>query len=374
MTASKTRHRLRATPLGEVLAIKPGELTHIDFTRFVAAIGIMLAHSLELFFPVAERARSHGYTAGLTLFVDVFFVLSGYVIAHIYAGRLNTLADFGRYMQKRVARLVPLHWATLLAATVLYAGLTRAGVPLNTRPDLSAGCIASAAVLVHSWIDCGGIPPNAASWSISAEMVMYAAFPAIAVLLSLPRPARIAVAVLVLGACAWIGGGLAPMSGAWSPVRAAPAFVLGVLLYGERGTLTMGLPSSAPLVAALLLVIGSVLEVPRAALLGLAYATAACAIIADQGTAPNRLVQRIAPLGQLTYSIYMLHGLIITVTANAIGDKFLHLPPLGMALSTVAAWALVLIASALSYAWFEQPSRAAIGAFGTSARKHPTPA
>lgn len=306
-----------------LLAAQPGEMTHIDFVRFVAAMAIMVSHSFELFLPAQQRPQSHEATSGLTLFVDVFFVLSGFVISHIYAGRLHTVPDFLRYMQKRIARLVPLHWATLLCATALYASLDRFGAPLNTRPDMSTACLSAAAALVQSWIDCGGIPPNGASWSISVEMVMYCAFPAFLAVLALARPMRVGAFVLILVGCAWLAGGVHDMSEGWTPLRAAPAFFLGALLFRERTALSLRVPSSAPLLACLALVAGSFAMVPRPVLLAVAYLTAAVAIVADQRTEPNRLVRRGGPLGQLSYSIYMLHGPVRTIMANGIAHESL---------------------------------------------------
>lgn len=343
---------------------QPGELPHIDFIRLVAALGIMACHSLEFMVPREWRTASHAHSNGLTLFVDVFFVLSGFVIGHVYAGRLNSAGAFLRYLQKRIARLVPLHWATLLAATLLYAALYRADVPLNTRPDISAACLARAAALVHTWIYCGGIPPNGASWSISAELAMYLAFPLLLMLLRLPRIGRLLAFIAILTVCAMASGGLAPMSEAWSPLRAAPAFYLGVLLHREREVLTLAIPSWAPLAGCCALAAGSFLLVPRSALLVIAYGTAALAILADMTARPGRLVERLAPLGQLTYSIYMLHGLVILVVANAVGDKLLRLGQAGMIAMTLLSWSLVLLASMLSYALFERPARRAIIGLG----------
>ena len=347
-----------------LIKAKPGELAHIDFVRFIAAMGIVAAHSVELMLPRDFREASHKLTEGFTLFVDVFFVLSGFVISYMYATRMNSVGDFLRYLQRRLARLVPLHWATLLAATLLYAALAMAHVPLNTRPDLSPACLAAATALIHSWVDCGGNPPNGASWSISAEMVMYCAFPLIILTVRLPLLARLMVLAIILVLCAWLSKGVEAMSLAWTPLRAAPAFFLGTLIYSERHRLAFRIPSWTPLAGCLLLVVGSLLVVPRPILLAVAYASAALAIIADQNTAPNPLVQRLSPLGQLTYSIYMLHGLIIMILANAIGDKLLKLPTPAMIATTFFTWIVVILVSACSFAYFEQPARIAIGRLG----------
>src|SRR5262245_38888660 len=48
------------------------------------------------------------------LFVDFFFVLSGFVITHAYGDRLRSKAEIGDFMLRRFFRLWPLHMAVLM--------------------------------------------------------------------------------------------------------------------------------------------------------------------------------------------------------------------------------------------------------------------
>jgi peptidoglycan/LPS O-acetylase OafA/YrhL len=82
-------------------------LRSLEGLRLVASLGIIVYH----FVPYA----SGGLAAEdrLALFVDLFFVISGVVIAHAYTGRINSFGDYRDFLQKRVARLYPLHLATL---------------------------------------------------------------------------------------------------------------------------------------------------------------------------------------------------------------------------------------------------------------------
>lgn len=332
-------------------------LVHTDLVRFLASVGIVASHSLELMFPRDLRDWSHSLTSGLTLFVDVFFVISGFVISFVYANRVGNFPEYLRYMQRRVARLVPLHWATLLIATLLNLAVIAFGFQTNTRPSLSPSCIVSAAALVHAWIDCGGVPPNGASWSISAEMAMYLCFPLLLWVMARGRTVRLAGFIVLLFVANRAGNGLEHLYLAWSPFRAAPAFYLGAMVYRERDAIKVHLPSWAPAMACLALAVGSFLQLPMILLLGLAYMAAVATLVTDLHTAPTRWTKKFSPLGQYTYSIYMLHGLILTFSVNAIADKLLHLSQPGMIAATLAAWLLVLAVSMASYALFEQPAR-----------------
>ncbi len=88
-----------------------------------------------------------------------------------------------KFLQRRVGRLVPLHWLTLLIAMLIWGAFLLRGYGGNHPPSFQPECILETAVLVHSFIYCGdGNYFNGVSWSISTEMVMYVlAFPIIAI-------------------------------------------------------------------------------------------------------------------------------------------------------------------------------------------------
>lgn len=71
----------------------------LDGLRGIAAFIIMLFHYLEQDLP---RFLSHGYLA-----VDLFFILSGFVICHAYTGRMQSGMTNGQLINRRLARLVP---------------------------------------------------------------------------------------------------------------------------------------------------------------------------------------------------------------------------------------------------------------------------
>lgn len=341
-----------------------GELLTIDVMRFIASVAIVLCHSCEFLVPREWREANHRQTEGLTIFVDVFFVISGFVIAYVYAGRMRGLRDFGTFMQRRFGRLMPLHLATLAVMAVLYAMLLQFHVPLNTQPSLSARCLIEGALLVHAWIGCGGQPPNGVNWSISAEMAAYLLFPLLLMTLRAPRVARIAVLAALFGFAIWRFDGLAPLSESFSAWRALPAFYLGMVVWAERDALRppawLGLAAVA---LALVTMLASFALVPRTAIVLLGYATATGALLADTVPVRSALIRRLAPLGQLTYSVYMLHALIIVLLLNGLADKVLHLGLPGMVMVTLLTWVVIGLASVISLQVFETPMRRRIDAW-----------
>src|SRR5258706_11891723 len=86
----------------------------LDSWRGVCAL-LVAAHHLEVrgFFYWQPLVRN------AWLFVDFFFVLSGFVIAHAYGEKLSNGADIKAFVMRRFGRLWPLHVAVLLALVVI---------------------------------------------------------------------------------------------------------------------------------------------------------------------------------------------------------------------------------------------------------------
>src|ERR1700744_3320893 len=48
------------------------------------------------------------------LWVDLFFILSGFILCHVYANQLVDIRSIASFFRARFARIYPLHIATLL--------------------------------------------------------------------------------------------------------------------------------------------------------------------------------------------------------------------------------------------------------------------
>src|SRR3546814_12816792 len=84
----------------------------------------------------------------------------------------------------------------------------------------------------------------------------------------------------------------------------------------------------------------------------LTYGIAATALAADQAGHPNALSRWIAPLGVLTYGIYMLHPII-----RSLGYPLMMAAGFESNLAIAICGLFVLPAAYLSYVWFENPAR-----------------
>lgn len=341
-------------PLTPVL----GELLYVDLMRFVASVGIVFAHSLEFFFIGSTRNWVHDHGGGLSLFVDVFFVISGFIIAYVYSERLKSARDFGIFMQRRFGRLLPLHWLMLALFAFFLIAVQRRGISMHHPVATGFRCIITGALLIQTLVHCGGEVPNGVSWSISAEMVMYVCFP-LFLLAGRGRPAVLVVGAGVALVFALITyGGTSEWITHGSVLRALPAFLWGMALYGLRARVALlAFSRVGTMLGLAALMIGGITGAPMWAMLILAYTVPVLAIASDLRGATGPVVRWFAPLGQLTYSMYMIHGLIVTVLMNAVGDKLLHLSGVPMLVLGVFTFAAIMLLSMISLHYFETPSR-----------------
>ncbi len=288
----------------------------LDSLRGVCAILVVMFHM-----PVASHWRDWGLVQHGYLFVDYFFVLSGFVIAHAYAERLRTPRDAGRFMVRRLGRVWPLH-VLMLAA---FVGLELArlwfdidGVTPFTR-DRSVEAIFTNLLLIQAFNIHPYLTWNGPSWTLSVEVGCYVVFAAL--LLVAPRRWRwIGVVLAVIGAVMVLLFARRWMNTTYDLAfpRAVYGFFLGCMLQG----MWLRIPRLRGSVA-------TVLEIAVLLLIGLfiAWATGPVTVavtlmfvvgvwvFAGEKGAVSRLLDTrpLVTLGRWSFSIYMVHMFVITV-------------------------------------------------------------
>lgn len=203
--------------------------------RFFAALWVVLyTYIKELHAPVHFGLIDKGY-----LGVDLFFILSGFILSYVYLEAFGERRfDYREFVVHRLARVYPLHIATLLFTLLLIAAAAVKGVQLDPNAA-NWQALPAHLLLVQSW----GLAPTASfnhpSWSISAEWFAYLTFPATAALawrlrdrpiLAVGLAAAVVVGVnLAFGAIA--GFNLTHATFQWGALRIVPAFLFGAALY-----------------------------------------------------------------------------------------------------------------------------------------------
>jgi peptidoglycan/LPS O-acetylase OafA/YrhL len=344
------------------LQATPDTSRNLDALRIIAACAVVVLHYSDYVKDEPAGRFMVEHTWHFNLFVDLFFVVSGFVIACQYLGRVGDPLSVGRFIWRRLARIYPLHLATLAfyvaLALALHLGIARTDNPARyPLSDLPAQVL-----LLHA-LDGARLTFNFPSWSLSAEMFCYVLFPLVA--LTVMRNRAVVLALVVLPA---LGNSLyaqVTATGSWADwinqggaFRALPAFNLGIACYLFRESIARwpALPGIVPLLLIAFILFGSWL--PEMVDLLVIYVIAVLAIqcdCADRNTLMTRL--KLDRWSSLTYSCYMLHIPVATIILT-FGARYLpaHLPGGRLTLVPVAIVVLA-VASRLSLRRFETPMR-----------------
>jgi peptidoglycan/LPS O-acetylase OafA/YrhL len=342
--------------------------------RGVAALWVVVFH-----FAVLQRGYEppnefglrtiirHGYLA-----VDVFFVLSGFVMAlsysHFFRDSLSA-RNYGVFMIRRLARVYPLYaLVTLLyvAQTIVHGGF--GAVWLDGQATFVTNML-----MVQSW----GFGPSIIdqAWSISAEFAAYIVFPFIsaALIFSSPRKACIWGALCVAGIAAVSN---APAPSTYLPMgpldvhhehsiypilRCVSGFGLGMLTYRMAVFAHQRAFRVAPAwcygVTLLLLITQMT---PESDIISLALTPLFIfTLLGDNLVAKALSSTPLIFLGEISYAVYLIHGKIEPTLARLLQARWPSMAntPAGV-LAMFGVFVLVTIGCAtLAYRLFERPAR-----------------
>lgn len=299
----------------------------LDGWRGICAILVALFHC-----PLYWHWWDTSFVRGSWLFVDFFFVLSGFVIAHAYAGKLSSSRDLFAFLIRRVGRLWPLH-VFFLAILVCAAGikyLARArglDIEVTSNPANTPYSVVTNLLFLHSFGLHETVTWNTPSWSISAEFLTNVIF---GVAFALLPKGRIAAALVLsaIGALVLLAFSQYTISTSseFGLFRCMYGFFVGYVLY--RIVIAYGSPlrntASASLaelgsVVAVVAFVSICADTPSRMFAPFVFAVAIWVFAAERGVFSRLLQCRpLVIVGLLSYSIYMSHMMIITAGNNAL--------------------------------------------------------
>ena len=342
----------------------PTDLRPITALRFGAAIWV----AVYTYWENLAGAGSSGLVDKGYLGVELFFVLSGFILSHVYlqsAGEKRF--SYRGFLWARVARVYPLHVATLVGVGLLAAVALVAGMSVDGNV-LSWVSLPANLLMVHAW----GLAPvagwNHPSWSISAEWFAYLCFPLFAFVFWRAREKPVAA---VVGAAAFLavlyygfervaGFPLTEATIRWGALRIVPCFALGCALYLVYRKAPLKAPWTASAVSFGLMVLSAALGLWDGITVLLAGA-----LILSLASLPNERAGWLASkpavyLGEISYSVYMVCVPWKLLAVN-LAAKLTDAPDKQLQLFVwLAILALLPVVAALSYHLVEHPARKAL--------------
>ncbi len=361
-----------------------GRFEALDGWRGICACFVVLYH---------VHAHSPIYSWSLVrnsyLFVDFFFVLSGFVISWNYGSRLGSWSGVRRFLVLRLGRVYPLHLFMMLCFVAWETARLLVGQASGETPPFTSGALPSAVLsnllLVQSLNIHDGLTWNGPSWSISTEFWAYVIFAAVSLWLGMRNWMLLLAALVLPVLLSMLSTTGMDTTYDWGLLRCVLGFALGVACHRVHGLLPAAGVRARPAamtLAELLAVAGVVGYVAVAGtsawsfLAPFVFALAVLLFAMEAGLV-SRLLR--APLmkwlGKLSYSIYLTHFFFV-MSLPIVFKKLTHLDlwapmtlPDGQqllafgrndlqgALFYAAALACTIAFSAFTYRWIETPGR-----------------
>lgn len=348
------------------LPVTRTEITPLTGLRAFAALWVVAYHYRNVFavtlpgFPHLLGER--GY-----LGVDVFFVLSGFILSYNYGGRVSSRAAYRSFLVNRIARLYPLHLVTLVALMTLVGLASAVGLTIN-NPQFYAYDyhLFLQLLLLHSWGFEQSPSWNIPSWSISAEFFAYLLFPIfywLASRLRRPLPLALGVAISIgamIGVLRSLGHTSLHVATEHTLIRVSGEFLAGCLiyrLYEMRRSLPIGSTLSyLVLLFGVFIVAVSPLSDPL-----MPHAACVLVYVLARASGPAVRVFTLPPvvwLGRVSYSIYLTHLMILSMLLRLTPLEMLQAMGLPARLAVLALHGAILVAVAAgSYRLVEVPGR-----------------
>lgn len=334
------------------------QLQGVQALRAVAALLVVFGHATHELETIAERIGHAPIDASFLHSgggVDIFFVISGFIMVHTSADRFGRPDAWRIFLTRRIARIVPLYW--LLTTTLLIGALVAPrllNVPIGDWQHILASYF-----FVPSMRDGNEIRPvMALGWTLNLEMFFYLLF-AIAMLFPLRR------GLVALGLTLSI---LALIGAIWRPTQVQIAFwtqpIILEFLFGcllalvYRRGVRIPAGAAAALVALGLAAMFRLPGIDDPALLPQVLRLGLPAVLVVAGAALNRggtprFAWPLAALGDASYSLYLSHPFALRplrdIWVRLIGET-LPLEIYLMVALVVAAFSAILL-----YRLIEQP-------------------
>lgn len=338
--------------------------------RFFAAGAIVLFHMS------GQGLMPFGPKPALATGVSLFFVLSGFILTYNYEGKES---DPGKFYLARVARIWPVHAATLLFGMFMLPQVGAWASNPSGFPIFLANL-----TLFQAWVPNGAytLSFNGVSWSISVEMFFYLVFPIALTVKPLWIPALISLAGtlgVVLYASIYPDAKPAdPWTYSWQhvvlhlPPMRLFEFLTGMAaarLYLDRGPFVG--PSTGLEVAAVALALASVMFLGNIAPPGpagvwiaqcgsfLAFAILIYVLAAGNGRIISIMKHpALVRLGEISFSTYMVHQIVIRHAVQSRMTEMWSKP-----IAAIAILIAAYLASFVVWKMVEAPARRTILSF-----------
>ena len=359
------------TPIGNRAEHRsPPHLPGLDGLRAIAVLLVLYNHAPQL---LGDNDGSDGWffrgSPGAWIGVDIFFVLSGFLITNLLLHGSGRPGALGRFWWRRALRIFPLALLYLAVAAAFgqfVPGFAHLGI--GTDYAWAASYLINLHIALHGWTAAAlGI-----LWSLAIEEQFYCVWP-LAVLRCGKRTLVTALIALLAATPllrAWLLPSIGPTGIYVLTCCRFDTLAAGALLAMlwrspaqpllQRATAWLTLPAIAWLAWVVFAPVpaASPLAPPWFLVVGYSGVAAAAAVVCAMAIAPPAWLHRwlchrwLAAIGRISYGLYVWHVL----TAEAVAHTFARLwPSAGLPLRAFTWLGVLFLTATLSYRLYEAP-------------------
>lgn len=295
----------------------------LESLRGVAAVCVIFYHSYFNFFD-----KKLSFFDNSSLFVDFFFILSGFVMTLAYKERIEKGFNFSTFFFLRVGRLYPLHFLMLMvwvfyimAKQLLHAYYNIGSPQIYEGSDYNFFTFIMHLFLLNGMWTISEFVWNGPSWSISTEIFAYIVFYFFAKykLTSSHCLLPLAISISFYTILSIDSSSIQPtLNGGF--IRCLAGFFLGVFIYNFK-SITNALNSNSRTVIELIVVFAVVISVAYSnkleiQLLSVILMALSVIVFSSQNSGViGRILESsfATNLGKWSFSIYMVHSLVISI-------------------------------------------------------------
>jgi peptidoglycan/LPS O-acetylase OafA/YrhL len=331
----------------------------LDGLRGIAALLVGVMHASQLLIRPADYAH-------LSLAVDFFFCLSGFVIAFAYEERLKAGMNMSEFSARRIIRLYPMIFlGSLLGGAVFFIGSMREG---GSQIQAIIFTLTSLLLLPGGLFFAGkeAYPVNNPIWSLFFEVIANFIYAARATVSTSALGIAAAVSALALGSMSYFGNGIEEFGFAGPQyflggfIRVAYPFIAGLLLYRFLGAFRFRIHPVFPVAALVATLVAPVPSSWGYDVFAVVVAFPAIVWMATLSIGGSFKIPLIV-LGEISYPFYLVHQPMLRVLKHI--DVFTRFaseyPVLSVALSLIA----ISIAAYVTFWVYDQRLRQLFGAY-----------
>lgn len=353
--------RLKDKEEATQMSLKPPIIDSLTGIRALGALWIVLFHMRAELMPlIGNSIILQNFVSAGHIGVTLFFILSGFVLSYNYCQTFSSLnaSAYFNFLGQRLARIYPIHLATLLFFLTLVIAANLAGHTFESPERYTTLKFFKHIFLINGWSIPIETSWNGVAWTLSLEWLCYLLFPFLALLVSKIKNSFLPLLLITFILVTTIS--LKAPGGVYEVIMFLEGILLGKLYTSRFGENFSWQPITF---ISLLIIIGLGSSL---ATLNLRTSNIAVFVVvfiyglAWGGSLSNKVFgsKWMIYLGYTSYSLYMTHPIALKILRMFFSEQSVQAMGKPQVFVLVLSYiCIILLVARLTYSLVEEPAR-----------------